>query len=72
MAVFLYDARQCAQGLIDFPGTRKRGGNIGLQDYDGASCSVPGCELVRRTPLEVIPRKNLVSIDSISGHVFTW
>jgi hypothetical protein len=54
-----------------FPGARKGGGNIGFEDYNGAPRSVPGCELVGRAPLEVILRKNLVSIDSIGGRTFT-
>jgi hypothetical protein len=71
MAMLLYDAGQCSQRLIGFPWTREGGGNVGFQDYDGASRGVPGCEPVGRAPLKVILRKNLVGIDSIRGHTFT-
>ena len=71
MPVFLYDSSQRAQGLICFPGIGEGGGNIRFQDYNGASHSVPGCELVGRATLEVVLRKNLIGVDAISGHTTT-
>jgi len=70
MATLLYDSRQCTQRLIGFPGTGEGGGNIGFQDYNCASRSVLGGELVGRALPEVVLRENLVGIDSIGGHFF--